>query len=121
MLDPLPQESWSRRAAIHLLNRAGFGGSPDEQEALFRLGEESGIEDESEYSGVTVRQRNTTSIIMAIIRDICNENNNVATITSIYNRAIAKKIDEFTVDKTVQQLRQSGTLYSSKNDEYSFV
>jgi uncharacterized protein (DUF1800 family) len=44
MLDPLPQESWSRRAAIHLLNRAGFGGSPDEQEALFRLGEESGIE-----------------------------------------------------------------------------
>ena len=44
MLDPLPQESWSRRTAIHLLNRAGFGGSPDEQEALFRLGEESGIE-----------------------------------------------------------------------------
>ena len=44
MLDPLPQESWSRRSAIHLLNRAGFGGSPDEQEALFRLGEESGIE-----------------------------------------------------------------------------
>ena len=44
MLDPLPQESWSRRAAIHLLNRAGFGGSPDEQEALFLLGEESGIE-----------------------------------------------------------------------------
>ena len=44
MLDALPQESWSRRAAIHLLNRAGFGGSPDEQEALFRLGEESGIE-----------------------------------------------------------------------------
>jgi replicative DNA helicase Mcm len=83
--------------------------------------EESGIEDESEYSGITVRQRNTTSIIMTIIRDICNENNNVATITSIYNRAIAKKIDEFTVDKTVQQLRQSGTLYSSKNDEYSFV
>jgi len=44
MLNPLPQESWSRRAAIHLLYRAGFGGSPDEQEALFRLGEESGIE-----------------------------------------------------------------------------
>lgn len=44
MLDPLPQESWSRRTAIHLLNRAGFGGSPDEQEALFRLGKESGIE-----------------------------------------------------------------------------
>jgi hypothetical protein len=44
MLEPLPQESWSRRHATHLLNRAGFGGSPEEQEALFRLGEKSGIE-----------------------------------------------------------------------------
>ena len=44
MLDPLPQDSWSRRHATHLLNRAGFGGTPDEQEAFFRLGENNGVE-----------------------------------------------------------------------------
>ena len=83
--------------------------------------EEAGIEDESEYSGTSVRQRNTSTIISQIVRDICAENNNIATITSIYNRAIAKKIDESTVDKIIQQMRTSGILYSQKNDEYSFA
>ena len=32
-----------------------------------------------------------------LIRDICTENGNVATISAIYNRALAKKIDESTV------------------------
>ncbi len=44
MLDPLPQESWSRRHANHLLMRAGFGGTPEEQEALYSLGVEQGVE-----------------------------------------------------------------------------
>ena len=44
MLDPLPQESWSRRTATHLLQRAGFGGTPEEQEAFYQLGKEQGIE-----------------------------------------------------------------------------
>jgi replicative DNA helicase Mcm len=83
--------------------------------------EESGIEDESEFSGVSVRERNKTTIIMSIIRDICNENNNVATLSMIYNQAIAKKIDEFTVDKTLQQLCQGGTLFQRKIGEYSFA
>ena len=83
--------------------------------------EEAGIEDDSEYSGTSVRQRNTSTIISQIVRDICAENNNIATITSIYNRAIAKKIDESTVDKIIQQMRTSGILYSQKNDEYSFA
>jgi replicative DNA helicase Mcm len=83
--------------------------------------EESGIEDESEYSGHSVRQRNTSTIVNQIVRDICAENNNVATINSIYNRALIKKIDERTVDDIIQKLRTNGTLYSQKNDEYSFV
>ena len=83
--------------------------------------EESGIEDESEYSGHSVRQRNTSTIVNQIVRDICAENNNVATINSIYNRALVKKIDERTVDDIIQKLRMNGTLYSQKNDEYSFV
>jgi len=44
MLDPLPQENWSRRHATHLLMRAGFGGTPEEQDALFQLGAEQGME-----------------------------------------------------------------------------
>ena len=44
MLNPLPQESWSRRNATHLLQRAGYGGSPEEQEAFYQLGKEQGIE-----------------------------------------------------------------------------
>ena len=44
MLNPLPQESWSRRNATHLLQRAGYGGSPEEQEVFYQLGKEQGIE-----------------------------------------------------------------------------
>jgi replicative DNA helicase Mcm len=83
--------------------------------------QEAGIEDESEYSGVSVKQRNTTTIISQIIRDICAENNNQASITSIYNRSIAKKIDEATVDNIIQKLRQGGQVFSPRNDVYSMA
>jgi len=53
--------------------------------------EESGIEDESEFSGTSVKQRNISVIVKNLIRDICTENGNVATISAIYNRALAKK------------------------------
>ncbi|MEM7143872.1 MAG: DUF1800 family protein [Verrucomicrobiota bacterium] len=43
MLSPLSDGEWSRRHADHLLNRAGFGGSPAEREALFVLGRDSGV------------------------------------------------------------------------------
>jgi replicative DNA helicase Mcm len=82
---------------------------------------ESGIEDDSEYSGVSVRKRNNTTIIMSIVRDICAENNNIATINSIYKRAIAKKIDEFTVDQIIQASCTAGQLYQPKIDQYSFA
>lgn len=44
MLDPLPQESWSRHHANHLSIRAGFDGKPEEREALYQLGKEQGVE-----------------------------------------------------------------------------
>lgn len=44
MLDPLPQESWSRRHANHLMHRAGFGGTPEELEAFYVLGRDQGVE-----------------------------------------------------------------------------
>ena len=83
--------------------------------------EESGIEDESEFSGTSVNQRNISVIVKNLIRDICTENGNVATISAIYNRALAKKIDESTVDRIIQQMRTSGILFQPKNDEYSFA
>jgi uncharacterized protein (DUF1800 family) len=38
MLSPLPATKWDYDCAAHLYNRAGFGGTPAEIEALFRLG-----------------------------------------------------------------------------------
>ena len=83
--------------------------------------EESGIEDDSEFSGTTVRERNTSAIVKNIIRDICSENGNRATITSIYNRALGKKINETTVDKVIQQMRERGILFNPSKDEYGFA
>ena len=38
MLDELDRDKWTPEAAAHLLNRAGFGGSPSEIAALHKLG-----------------------------------------------------------------------------------
>ncbi|MFP6901238.1 MAG: DUF1800 domain-containing protein [Opitutales bacterium] len=38
MLKPLPSSRWNYATAAHLLNRAGFGGSPAEIEKLFAMG-----------------------------------------------------------------------------------
>ncbi len=38
MLTPLPAERWSFATAAHLLNRAGFGGTPEEIETLREAG-----------------------------------------------------------------------------------
>lgn len=43
MLTPLNPKRWDRRLAAHLLNRAGFGGPPDEVERLVRLGFEKSV------------------------------------------------------------------------------
>lgn len=37
MLDPLPQAAWNQRTAAHVLNRAGFGGTPDDVQSLADL------------------------------------------------------------------------------------
>jgi replicative DNA helicase Mcm len=83
--------------------------------------EEAGIEDESEFSGISVKQRNKSIIVKNMIRDICAENGNIASKTSIYNMALTKQIDEYTVDKTIQDLRKTGVLFEPKKDNFSFV
>ena len=37
MLDPLPHNAWNRTTAAHLLNRAGFGGTPTDVDSLAQL------------------------------------------------------------------------------------
>lgn len=43
MLKPLAAERWNYATAAHLLNRAGFGGTPAETEALVKLGPEMAV------------------------------------------------------------------------------
>lgn len=44
MLKPLPAAKWTYTTAAHLLNRAGFGGTPSEIEKLRRLGPEKAVD-----------------------------------------------------------------------------
>ncbi len=43
MLKPLTNDRWNYTTAAHLLNRAGFGGPPDEIQQLVALGPESAV------------------------------------------------------------------------------
>jgi uncharacterized protein (DUF1800 family) len=44
MLNPLPAAKWNYSTAAHLLNRAGFGGSPEEVEKLVKLGPDGAVD-----------------------------------------------------------------------------
>jgi uncharacterized protein (DUF1800 family) len=44
MLNPLHTREWDLKRAAHLLNRAGFGGTPDEIKAFCELGPERAVE-----------------------------------------------------------------------------
>jgi len=44
MFSPLPEKLWNRTAAAHLLNRAGFGGTPSEIDTLESLGLAKAVE-----------------------------------------------------------------------------
>ena len=43
VLTTLASRSWNNETAAHLLNRAGFGGTPEEVEALRKLGLEASV------------------------------------------------------------------------------
>jgi hypothetical protein len=56
MLRPLPNERWNYETAAHLLNRAGFGGPPEEIQRLTALGLEGAVSallDYEHLSGVS--------------------------------------------------------------------
>ena len=45
MLTPLPVSKWNEATAAHLLNRAGFGGTPDEIEQTRQKGLTTAVRD----------------------------------------------------------------------------
>ena len=51
-LAPLPQAEWSYDRAAHLLAHAGFGGAPDEIQALTELGVERAVESLVHYERI---------------------------------------------------------------------
>src|SRR5882724_5319589 len=53
MLRPLPSGSWNFTAAAHLLNRAGFGGPPEEIEKLVTLGPDKAVAWFVDYEKIT--------------------------------------------------------------------
>jgi uncharacterized protein (DUF1800 family) len=52
MLNPLPASKWSYTTAAHLLNRAGFGGTPAEINKLAALGPEKAVSSLVDYESV---------------------------------------------------------------------
>src|SRR5260221_6930120 len=53
MLSSLPASKWNFTTAAHLLNRAGFGGSPAEIEKLEKMGLESAVGSLVDYETIT--------------------------------------------------------------------
>ena len=51
MLTPLPEEKWNAATAAHLLNRAGFGGTPAEIERTRQKGPAAAVRDLVEVKG----------------------------------------------------------------------
>ncbi|MCC7376422.1 MAG: DUF1800 domain-containing protein [Verrucomicrobiales bacterium] len=52
MLPSISQRRWNETTAAHLLNRAGFGGTPSEVETLTKLGPEGAVERLLEFTAV---------------------------------------------------------------------
>src|SRR5918992_293730 len=49
---PSRRDPWDARKAEHLLNRAGFGGTPEEVQAIVDLGLEGAVHRIVQYEGV---------------------------------------------------------------------
>jgi len=43
MFTPLPEKLWNRTLAAHLLNRAGFGGTPDQIDLMVAMGPDKAV------------------------------------------------------------------------------
>jgi uncharacterized protein (DUF1800 family) len=51
-LAPIPRERWDRAAASHVLARAGFGGTPEQVDALVAMGPADAVDYLVEYEGI---------------------------------------------------------------------
>ena len=60
MLNPLPASKWNYATAAHLLNRAGFGGTPAEIEKLVKLGPDKAVDSFVDYEKILDATANPT-------------------------------------------------------------
>jgi replicative DNA helicase Mcm len=90
--------------------------------ALFALWREEGnVQDDSElYSGVTVNQRQSSSRIRQIIRNLC-ETKGVASMNEILNNCQELNIGDYQVEQVISKMLTSGELFSPRTEEYSFA
>ena len=54
-IDPIKQEDWSIAKASHLLERAGFGGTPEEVEFIYNLGHVLAVEHLVNYEKLSTK------------------------------------------------------------------
>ncbi|MBI1398369.1 MAG: DUF1800 family protein [Betaproteobacteria bacterium] len=54
-LRPLPEDAWNRDRAAHLLERAGFGGTPEQIDALAALGAGGAVRELVRFEGAPAR------------------------------------------------------------------
>src|SRR3954464_8210804 len=52
MLNPLPASKWNYASAAHLLNRAGFGGTPADVEKVLKLGPDKAVSAFVDYEAI---------------------------------------------------------------------
>ena len=52
MLKPLSEKDWNYSTAAHLLNRAGFGGTPEEIKSLADLGPDKAVASLLDYESI---------------------------------------------------------------------
>ncbi len=52
MLKPLPKDGWNPETAAHLLNRAGFGGTPEDIARLAALGHDAAVSSLLDYEKI---------------------------------------------------------------------
>lgn len=112
MLTPLAASKWNETTAAHLLNRAGFGGTPADVEKLVKLGLEKAVSHLVDYEKIPDdtsppgdwANREVLLALMQSIRDLAEKARDAKTEEE--KRAFAQKRLEANRDEQREQVRQ---------------
>ena len=68
----------------------------------------------ADHTGVPKRAQSAEKTIMAIVRKLCRELDGECTTIQVYNAAAEQSLDEDTVDRVLNNMRNRGDLYSPR-------